>query len=201
MQHKKLILLVFFLVALVQIYVPAKMVYNSNVVLDQGTVYKFKTAPVDPNDPFRGKYITLRYDINSWKVEDPGTWSHGQDIYVLLTTNSVGYAKILDVKREKPDDDVDYVKASIDYIQTWNQSPARLIIDYPFDRYYMEESKAYDAEIAYRKSARDVQQHSYALVHIKDGSPIVKDVLINEVPIRELVIEQQLKNANHENNY
>jgi len=200
MQHKKLLLLVFVLVALVQIYVPAKMVYDSKVVLNEGTVYKFKTAPIDPNDPFRGKYITLEYDINRWEVEDPDNWKRDQEMYVHLTTDSAGYAKILDVTREKPDASVDYVKASIDYVETY-QLPAKLWINYTFDRYYMEESKAYDAEVVYRESARDVQQHSYALVHIKDGSPIVKDVLIDEVPIRELVIEQQLKNANHENNY
>ena len=66
-----------------------------------------------------------------------------------------------------------------------------LAIDYPFDRYYMEESKAYDAELTYRKSQLDTSQIAYALVSIKDGEAVLKDVLINGVSIREIVIKER----------
>jgi len=50
-------ILIFALVALAQLYVPAKMVWNQESILEEGTEYKFKTAPVDPNDPFRGNTL------------------------------------------------------------------------------------------------------------------------------------------------
>ena len=51
----KILLSVFILVALVQLFVPAKMILDREDILDMGKEYKFKTEPIDPNDPFRGK--------------------------------------------------------------------------------------------------------------------------------------------------
>lgn len=70
MNKKKILLLSFFLVAVVQLYVPSKMIWDREEVLRTGTEYKFRTAPIDPTDPFRGKYITLRFDDNT--VDIPG---------------------------------------------------------------------------------------------------------------------------------
>ena len=185
MQHNKLLIIVFALVALVQIYVPAKMVYDSEVVLDQGTAYKFRTAPIDPTDPFRGKYITLRFDIDEFEIDTSEVWERGEAVYVELTTDSLGYAKIAAISRTKPYEDVDFVQAKVRYA---SNRYSTLHIEYPFNRFYMEESKAYDAERAYWDAARDRETDCYALVHVKNGEPLVKDVLINDVPIRELVI-------------
>lgn len=69
----------------------------------------------------------------------------------------------------------------------------KLTIYYPFDRYYMEESKAYDAELVYTKSLQDTTQVTYALVSIKDGDAVLKDVLIDEISIKEIVKEKQKK--------
>ena len=196
MQHKKLLVLVFILVALIQIYVPAKMVYDSEVVLDEGTAFKFKTAPVDPNDPFRGKYITLQFDIDEYEVDHSDDWERGEDIYVSLTTDRDGYAKISNVTKTTPYGDIDYVKAQVRYAYARRYSPDTthmLYINYSFNRFYMEESKAYDAEVAYRESRRDTSQTVYAIIHVKEGEPIIKDVMIDEMPIREYVMNEQNK--------
>ena len=69
-------------------------------------------------------------------------------------------------------------------------------IDYPFERYYMEESKAYDAERTYRESLRDTIEHStYALVYVKEGRAVVDDVLIDDISIKDIV-KENLKNKN-----
>ena len=57
------IFIIFIVVGLVQLFVPANMILNEETILKSGTVYKFKTRPVDPNDPFKGKYINLNYQI------------------------------------------------------------------------------------------------------------------------------------------
>ncbi len=64
MNTKKLLLVAFILVALAQLYVPTKMILNRENVLANGTDFKFRTAPIDPNDPFRGKYVNLQYENN-----------------------------------------------------------------------------------------------------------------------------------------
>jgi hypothetical protein len=51
----------------------------------------------------------------------------------------------------------------------------------------MEESKAYDAELAYRESVIDTTQIAYGLVAVKDGDAVLKDVMIDGVSIGEIV--------------
>ncbi len=53
-------MVLFAVMCLAQWIVPGKMVYDSENTIAEGTLYKFKTAPVDPSDPLRGKYVTLR---------------------------------------------------------------------------------------------------------------------------------------------
>ena len=59
MNNKKFMLLAFIFVALAQLYVPAKMILDREAVLNKGTAYKFKTAPVDSNDILRVKLTFL----------------------------------------------------------------------------------------------------------------------------------------------
>ena len=94
MNNKKILLPAFILVALVQLYVPSKMILHREEILDTGKEYKFKTAPIDPTDPFRGKYITLRYDENMVEIQNEKDWVRGETIYVFLAKDSDGFAKI-----------------------------------------------------------------------------------------------------------
>ena len=86
----------------------------------------------------------------------------------------------------------DFLKAKVDYVI---HEGSKLSIEYPFDRFYMEESKAYDAELTYRRALPDTSQITYALVNIKNGESVLKDVMMNGISIREIVKqEQQNKN-------
>ena len=53
MLSKKIIFPLFILVALAQLFVPAKMILDREDVLSTGTAFNFKTRPIDPTDPFR----------------------------------------------------------------------------------------------------------------------------------------------------
>jgi uncharacterized membrane-anchored protein len=83
---------------------------------------------------------------------------------------------------------VDYIKTRVSYVALEDHK-STLFIDYPFDRYYLEESKALAAEQAYAASVRDTTQVTYALVNIKDGVAVLKEVLIGGVPVREKVMQ------------
>lgn len=186
MNSKKILIPVFIFVVLAQLFIPAKMILDRENVLKTGKEYKFKTAPIDPNDPFRGKYITLSFDDNTIEVQIEEDWVTGENIYALLTTDSSGFAKIKSVSKDKKKYSQDFLKAKVSQV-----NGNILSIEYPFDRYYMEESKAYDAEIEYRESQVDTNKVTYALVSIKEGEFVLKDVLIDGVSIREIVNESQ----------
>lgn len=191
MLNKKILLPVFILVALVQLYVPASMILSREHILDTGTAYKFKTEPIDPSDPFRGKYITLAYEEDRIEIQNEADWFRGETIYVFLTTDDEGFAKIQSVSKENPTNSQDFLKTKVRYVT--NNGSNKLTINYPFDRFYMEESKAYDAELIYRQFQQDTSKITYALVSINNGDAVLKDVLIDGIPIREVVKENQKK--------
>lgn len=191
MNKRKLILAAFILVALAQLFVPVKMILDREDVLASGIDFKFRTAPIDPNDPFRGKYISLQYENNVIEIQNEKDWLNGEDIYVILANDSNGFAKIESVSKKKPFDEVSFVKAKVNYIT--DNGAKQLTVYYPFDRFYMEESKALEAEQVYRESVPDSTQVAYALVKIKDGEAVLKDVLINDVSIRDIVNSERGK--------
>lgn len=178
----------FLLVALAQLYVPAKMVWDKETLWAEGKEYKFKVAPVDPNDPFRGKYITLSYEATRYESSNAEEWSRGEPIYVTLLEDSEDFALIKEVFRFPPTGAQNFVEAKV---RRWSSSSSIVFIEYPFDRFYMEESKAYDAELAYREMLRDSMQVAYALVNVKQGEAVLKDVLIDGVPIQQVVERKQ----------
>ena len=188
MNSKKIIILAFILVTLVQIYVPAKIILDRAIVLRSGKEFKFKTAPIDPSDPFRGKYINLNFNENTVEIQNKENWTNGETVFVLLATDSNGFAKIRSVSKVKPLDNQDFLKAKVDFII---YDGSKLSIEYPFERFYMEESKAYDAELTYNRTLRDTSQLTYALVNIKNGESVLKDVMINGIPIREIVKQEK----------
>jgi len=193
MDYKKIIFPAFIVLVLLQLYTPASLIIQQEDIINTGKVFKFKTAPLDPADPFRGRYVRLHFEENEIEITDESKWKSKEPIYISLTTDEAGFAKIDGFSKTAPDQVSDFVKAEVYYIYGKDQKGLR--VAYPFDQFYMEESKAYEAELAYRESRRDTSQLTYALVKVKNGGAVLENVLIDGVPIQE-VVEQRLKEQN-----
>lgn len=192
---KKLILPAFALMVLAQWMVPVKMILDSESVLTEGTVYKFRTEPIDPSDPFRGKYVTLRFNAERFETDTLYKYENGEEVYALLTVDSAGYAEISNLYSYLPtDQDFNILKATIGYAYT-NDEKQFIDLNFSFDRFYVEESKASDAEQVYWDAQRDTAQVAYAIVKIRNGQGIVEDVMINDRPILDIVRELNEKEA------
>jgi len=175
----------FILLCLIQLAVPSKMVFAQEAVLSQGHEYRFRTAPVDPYDPFRGKYVTLSFDAEECKRPSAGNWMGGESVYVVLGTDSAGFAVVASVRKEEPQDDVDYVMAKISHVYD-----ERLRLDYTFNRFYMDEDKAPSAENRYREAnRRSSAREAYAVVYVRKGEAALKDVMIDGVSLRVLAAQ------------
>ena len=188
MNNKNLTFVIFIIVALVQLYIPAKVIFDHEDLLSSGTEFKFKVAPIDPNDPFRGKYIIIYFEENAIEVKNTDDWKVRETVYVNLTTDDKGFAKIDGYSKKKPKTG-HFIKTKVTHTVT--TAKKNLILQYPFERFYMEEAKAPHAEKIYNESARDTSQIAYALVNVKNGDGIIKDVLINGIPIRELAANKK----------
>jgi len=192
MKNKKILLTLFIIVALVQLYIPAKMILDSENILKTGVLHKFKVAPVDPNDPFRGKFISLRYQETVVAVANEKDWKEKDEVYVLLKTDPQGFAKIEAITKEIPKYTSDFLEATIDDVT--GDGSNKVYLEYPFDRFYMEEAKAYEAEVAYNESLRNTEIHeTYAVVYVKNGEAVLDDIMIDGVSIKEVVADRNRK--------
>lgn len=187
--NKLLITLGFIIMVAAQWFVPGKMIVGQESALTTGTPYKFKTQPIDPNDPFRGKYVWLNYEMASAKSSD-SIWVYKQPLYVYIKTGADGYVEATEASKTLLDIDQDYVKAQAGYYRD-NQ----IHFELPFDRFYMEESKALDAERGIRRTQLGRQDSlapvCYALVYVKNDIAVLDNVFIGDISLKEFVEKEQ----------
>lgn len=188
---KKITITGLIIVALAQWLVPSEIIWSRENILRNGKEFKFLTAPVDPSDPFRGKYLTLYFKENKFDCEIPKEkFNEGQAVFVLLT-DSAGFAKIAGISVDEPSNKFDYVKAKTGYTDNFNDSSCSVSIEYPFEKFYINEFKAHEAEKNYRNAnLRDSKQKTYALVSIYKGKAVLKDVLIDNKSIQSIILTQ-----------
>jgi hypothetical protein len=134
--------------------------------------------------------VILGFQDDSFTFPDSIYFWRNQDVYVQIFEDEDGFAKIRDVLSELPGEGNDYVKATIQYSNYFKDS-TRLLIRYPFDRFYMEEYKAPVAEDMYFESQRDSLKTSWAVVKVKNGEAALEDVMIDGVSILDLVNAQE----------
>jgi uncharacterized membrane-anchored protein len=180
-------LLLFAVLAVVQLAVPLQMIFHQEDILDTGKVWKFRTAPVDPNDPFRGKYVYLNYDQTSFAIKSKDVWKSGQTVFANLTTDERGYAKVVSISAQRPGNP-NYVMCKVDYV--FGLDKPTLTISYPFDRFYVNEYKAAKAERIYNESSDDVKKEAYAIVILKEGEGVITDVMVDNISIKVLAAKK-----------
>ena len=94
---KKPSLLIFILVALAQLGVPAMLAWGRIQTLTHGRVWKFRTAPVDPEDAIRGRYVALRFAAESFSAPEKPESEQipaGATVYVVLKEDADGFAQV-----------------------------------------------------------------------------------------------------------
>ena len=196
-------LAVFAIVAAAQLAAPAWMIGQREWVLRHGMVYKFRTAPVDPYDAFRGRYVWLRFEGNTapWTGTGPIPYEmtpsdvigSGPFVYATLTTGPDGFAKFSGASLTRPASG-DYLYARADYY--WDltaltrtpitRAPDRLAITLPFDRYYMNEAAAPAAEQAYREHSNTKKHDAYATVRVWKGHAVLEGLYVGDQRIEDV---------------
>ncbi|MEL7421658.1 MAG: GDYXXLXY domain-containing protein [Bacteroidota bacterium] len=192
MNYRDYIIWFFTAMVLVQIVLPLRTVYQHETILRSGNVYKFSTAPVDPNDPFRGRYVSLGFrnlqdDLPVAEVQQiASSVTTDQKVYIPVTADERGYVKATGLQTSPPTEEgTDYFIAEVDFLFHAQTDSAEMRLRYPFERFFMEEFKAPEAEDRYREALRDTTTEVYALVRIGAGISVLEDVLIDGKSLRE----------------
>lgn len=166
---------------LAQWLVPLLMIKDSQEVLKKGTAFRFECAPVDPNDPFRGKYITLSFTAGTFTTDTSVSFDYGQRVYALLGTDSRGFAKITELQTTRPASG-HYLSVPVDYTNTYDDKN-EIVLDIPFRRYYLDEFDAPEAERKYQDGAQS--KSAYAEVYIYKGEARIKQVVVDGKPLAD----------------
>ena len=133
---KSLIIALFLSISIIQVITPLSMILKREYVLKNGEQFKFKTAPVDPYDAFRGRYVALRIQGDEISTQKELKLNNGQAIYAVINTDDQGFAKLVRVSIDRPHGEA-YIQAKVKYA-----FGDKISLDLPIDRYYMDERAA-----------------------------------------------------------
>ncbi len=172
-------------VALVQLSVPATMIIRREIVLHTGKQFRFRTAPVDPYDAFRGRYVWLSIMPNEAEYTGDRI-GRGRKIFLTLKQGDDGFAEVSSVSLSRPKEG-DFIQVKSSYAARSN----RIGITWPFTRYYMEESAAPEAERVYRDRARRDSSAASVTVRVRRGFGVLEELYIEDLPIKEFLATQK----------
>ena len=173
----------FVVLALIQAAVPLFMIARREATLRNGVQYKFRTAPVDPADPFRGRYVALRMEQESVVVPKEADYRRGERVYATLTKTPDGFTRFGALSRTRPESEA-FIKVRVRYPQSWGATNS-VYLDLPFDRYYMNEKQAPRAEQAYWQNSRRTNQNAHVTVRVKSGSAVLESLYIGDKKIED----------------
>lgn len=174
-------LIILLIVITAQLTVPFRMIQSRETVLKEGELFRFKTRPIDPADPFQGRYVRLgiQNDYIPRDKKDQSEFKYNTPVYATVATDDDGFAHFTQITREPPET-VSYLKTRCrGNRRRWNQETKTHVylgdrIDIPFDRYYMDEAKAPRAEQIARQSTNTT--NCWVNVRIYQGKAVIDDV-------------------------
>jgi len=191
---RTIVLLVLGIVVALQLLVPASMISKHERILRTGELYRFKTEPIDPADPFQGRYVRLGFenDYIPGTNEKEQAPEYNERVFVTLATNADGFCRLTGWSRTKPETGAFLKLTYFGPKHDWNRQARTykgLWFRLPFDRFYMEEKKAPRAETLVREGTRNT--NCWATVRILNGAALIENVYVGGTPIRELAVQSK----------
>ncbi len=187
------------------------MIIRREMALSNGVVCHFLTAPVDPYDAFRGRYVALDIAEANSRLCDR-EYARGQRIYAVIGEGTNGYSVI---ERLTPRPEAEAVCIRTRVLSCWEehrQLPAgtngtvragrfrdttsvptgryHVRFALPFDRFYMDEKLAPEAERAYLDASRRGKQEGVVVVRVWRGLGVIEDLELGGRPIRDVARER-----------
>jgi len=172
-------LAVYLVVGLVQISVPASMMWKQHRTLSEGREWKFRTAPVDPVDVIRGRYLRLRFTAEEFARSEALPYT--ERAYAVLKNDAEGFA-VVDRLQAEPisgDDDVN--------VRTYGWDAGKQRIRLSFDELWVTEADATAAEAGYVEHSRERSSDAYATVRVRKGHAAIEQLYIAGQPLHEFL--------------
>lgn len=179
---KNLRLVIFLVVALAQLAVPAYAVWNRVKTLRTGRVWKLQTAPVDPEDAFRGRYISLRF--SSEQIPLGAAMERDDTAYAVLRENAQGFAEVERLSETQMSGD-NVIKVKLGGYWDGKQR-----FSFGFDQFWVNEAIAPAAERAYNANSSRKNLNAYVTIRVRDGDAGLEELFIDGKPLKDYLREE-----------
>jgi uncharacterized membrane-anchored protein len=213
MKRLNIRLTLFVLFAVVSVAAPLSIIWKYENTLRHGTLYKFRTKPVDPYDAFRGRYVTLAFaddfieriqqGENGGELKQEQYSYNRTPLYVRIAADGEGFAKPVTASLTPlaGDDVITVDRFWASSVTKHDKQKNEMVsagwtLTYPFDRYYLPEDMAPEAEKLYTKGNRSAggsaddgesarENSSYVSVRVRNGVGVLEELYIGGKPVRE----------------
>ncbi len=183
MKLNKLLFVAFAVVAMAQLFVPGWMISTMADIAKTGNVFNFKVSHNRTGASLQGNYIWLSFEANKFKV-DKMAWDNNQSVFVIFNNDSLGFAVVKSVTKEKPVGTNDWVKAMA-YLNRKDSSFLRLT--YPFSNYYVANANTREAENAFNKALDDTMKNITLKINIRENQFLAGELMVDSVKISEIL--------------
>ena len=165
---------------LAQLGVVAGMINTQETILREGVAYRFRAAPVDPYDAFRGRFVAVALQPRTvvWPEGCYQLHRH-ENFYVTLATGEDGFARLTGASLTRPSTG-DYLRVR----RGWQTGTNEVGLAYLTDRYYLPEDEAPRAEALYREHSLRGQQDAYVVLRVRAGESVAEDLVVGDRSIR-----------------
>jgi hypothetical protein len=172
--------IIFALTALAQWAAPLSQIWTHEQVLAQGTLIRLKCSAPDPYDPLRGRFLAVRPEQREAPVPKDTQLPNGAQVYATLSVGADGLASITSLALTPPTRG-DYIRLQTSYSY---KDKAQLI--WPFDRFYINEKLAPEADIWFAQNIRTAKG-IIAEVRVLQGRAVLADLSFDGKPFREIL--------------
>lgn len=177
---KNLSFVIFGLAALAQWLVPLSGIKQHEQTLAKGTLFKLKCSAPDPYDPLRGRFLAVRPEQHEVTVPAGLKLQNGMHFYATLTTANDGLASITSISLTPPTSG-DFIRLKSGYVNS-----AKTQIQWPFDRFYINEKLAPEADKWFAENIRSAKG-ILAEVRVLNGRAVLADLSFDGKPLREIL--------------
>jgi hypothetical protein len=178
---KTLLLLIFGLAALAQWAVPLAQIRTHERTLVHGTLIKIKCAAPDPYDPLRGRYLAVMPEQRQAPAAGGVKLERGQHVYAVLATGPDGLAHVSSLSPAPPAGG-DFIRVKVG----WQDGENDCRIEWPFDRFYINEKLAPQADKWFAENIRSTKG-IIAEVRVLEGRAVLEDLSLDGKPFREIL--------------
>ena len=162
---------VFVLACLAQLAFASSAMWRGETTLRGGTLYHFRSDPVDPVDPFRGRYVALAFARTRVPRAEGADLDVGATAYVELAVDDEGMARLERAQAAAPAAD----HLALPVLAT---DATAVFVQLPFERYYAEEERALEIDRQrWQAGARFVVG-----VRVLDGRGVIESLRLGGSP-------------------